>query len=82
VGLKLNGAHEPLAYAGNVNLLGDNIDTTKEHTETLTDDSGEVGLEINVEKTKNMLLFHHQNAGKNSGMKIANRSFGNGVQFK
>jgi hypothetical protein len=28
MGLKLNGTHQLLAYADNVNLLGDNIDTT------------------------------------------------------
>jgi hypothetical protein len=27
VGLKLNGTHQLLAYAGDVNLLGDSIDT-------------------------------------------------------
>jgi hypothetical protein len=29
VGLKLNGTHQFLAYADDVNLLGDNTDTTK-----------------------------------------------------
>jgi hypothetical protein len=48
-----------------VNVLGDNIDTTKKNTETLTDVSREVGLEINVEKTKHMLLDHHQNVWQN-----------------
>jgi hypothetical protein len=42
-----------------VNLLVDNIDTINEHTETLIDASKDVGLEINIEKTKYMLLFHH-----------------------
>jgi hypothetical protein len=62
-GLKLNGTHQLLAYADNVNLLGDNIYTIKKNTETLTDASKEVGLEINVEKTKYMLLSRHQNVG-------------------
>jgi hypothetical protein len=35
VGLKLNGTHHFLAYADDVNLLGDNIDTIKKNTETL-----------------------------------------------
>jgi hypothetical protein len=39
--------------------------------------SKEVGLEINAENTKYMLLSHHQNAGKNWDIKIANNSFEN-----
>jgi hypothetical protein len=35
VGLKLNGTHQLLAYADDVNLLGDNIDTIKKITQTL-----------------------------------------------
>jgi hypothetical protein len=48
VGLKLNGTHQLLAYADDVNLLGDNIDTIKKNTETVIDASKEVGLEIKV----------------------------------
>jgi hypothetical protein len=44
--------HQLLAYADDVNLLGDNLDAIKKNTETLIDASKEVGLEINVEKTK------------------------------
>jgi hypothetical protein len=39
-----------------------NFDTTKE-----------VGLEVNVEKTKYILLYCHQNAGQNYNIKRANR---------
>jgi hypothetical protein len=60
VGLKLNGTHQLLAYADDVNLLGDNIDTIKKNKEIVIDASKEVGLEINIEKTKYMLLSHDQ----------------------
>jgi hypothetical protein len=79
VGLKLNRTHQLLAYADDVNLLGDNIDTINKNTETLVDamSSKAVGLEINIEKAKYMLLSHHQNVGQNWDIKIANRLFEN-----
>jgi hypothetical protein len=80
--LKLNGTHQLLAYSDDVNLLGDNIDTIKKNMETLTDASKEVGLEINVDKTKYMLLSRHQNVSQNRDIKIANRSFENVSQFR
>jgi hypothetical protein len=49
VGVKFNGTHQLLAYADDVNLLGDNIDTIKKNTETLVDPIREVDLEINIE---------------------------------
>jgi hypothetical protein len=56
-----------------MNLLGDNTDAIKKNTETLIDASKEIGLEINVGKTKYMLLSRHQNVGQNRDIKIANR---------
>jgi hypothetical protein len=41
VGLKLNGTHQLVTYADDVNLLGHNIDTIKKNTETLIDSSKE-----------------------------------------
>jgi hypothetical protein len=79
VELKLNGTHQLLVYAVDVNLLWDNINKNKE---ALIGDSKEVGLEVNAEKTKYMLLSRHQNAGQNYNIKISDRSFENVVQFK
>jgi hypothetical protein len=45
VGLKLNGTHQLLIYAYDVNLLGGNINTIKKNIETLTDASKKVGVE-------------------------------------
>jgi ribosomal protein S2 len=70
-----------LVYADDVKILGDNIIAIRKKTETLTD-ATKVGLEVNAEKTKYMLLSHHQNSGQNHDKKIANRSFENMAQFK
>jgi hypothetical protein len=69
-GLKLNGTQQLVVYADDMNLLGDIIDTIKKNKETLIDASKEVGLEVNTEKTKYMLLSLHQNAGQNHDIKI------------
>jgi hypothetical protein len=68
VGQKLNRAHQLLVYPQDVNLLGDNISTIMKNTDALIE---EVGLEVNAEKTKYMLMSHHQNAVKNHNIKTA-----------
>jgi hypothetical protein len=82
VGLKLNGTHQLLVYADDVNLLGDNIDAINKNMETLIDASKEVGLEVNTEKTKYMLLSRDQNAGQSHDIKIANNRFENVAKFR
>jgi hypothetical protein len=72
VGLKLNGTHQLLAYADDVNILRDNIYTINKNTQTLIDASKEVGLEVNVEKAKYMLVSRDQNACQDRDIKIGN----------
>jgi hypothetical protein len=82
VELKLNGTHQLLAYADDVNLLEANIDSMKKNSETSIDASKKVGLEVNFVKTKYMLLSLHQNAGQYNCINIANSSLENVAQYK
>jgi hypothetical protein len=72
-GLILNGIYQLLAYADDVNIVGENIDTIQKNTKVLLDASKEVGLEVNPEKTKYMLVSRCQKAGQRQSMKIENR---------
>jgi hypothetical protein len=58
-------------------LLGNSINTITENRETLLEGSRNVGLEINAEKTKYMIMSHHLNSGQNQNTRIANESFEN-----
>jgi hypothetical protein len=71
-----------LAYADDVSIVGENIDTIKKHTEILSDASKKTGLEVNPEKTKYMLMSCSQKVGQKHGIKIANRSFEDVAKFR
>jgi hypothetical protein len=81
-GLELNGTHKLLVYADDVYLLGDSINTIKENTETFLETGRDVGLEINAEKTKCMIMSRHPNSGQNQNIRIANESFEKVAKFK
>jgi hypothetical protein len=74
-GLKLNGTHQLLAYADGVNILGESVHAVKKNTDALVAATKEIGLEVNADKTKYMVVSRDQNAGRNHSIKTDNSSF-------
>ncbi|KAJ4434164.1 hypothetical protein ANN_16486 [Periplaneta americana] len=55
-GLELNGLHQLLVYADDANMLRENPKTIREKTRILLEASKAIGLEVNPEKTKYMIM--------------------------
>jgi hypothetical protein len=64
--LNLNGKHQVLVYADGVNILGGSVRTTDSFVVAVK----EIGLEVNVDKSKCMVMF--RDAGRSHCVKIDN----------
>jgi hypothetical protein len=80
--LKLNGTHQLLVHANDVNILCRNIHTVKENSEALIVVSKETGLEVKADKTQYMVMSQDQNAEQSHSMKIDNSSFERVEEFR
>ena len=80
--MKLNGTHQLLAYADDVNILGGGIHTLKENAEALVAATRETGLEVSADKTKYMVMSRDQNAERNHSVRIGKSTFKRVEEFK
>ena len=54
--MQLNGTHQLLVYAVEVNILGGSVHAIKDNAEALIVAGKENGLEVNADKTKFMVM--------------------------
>ena len=80
----MNGTHQHLVYADDVDMLVGSVHIVKENAAALTVTIKETGLEVrgNADKTKYMVMSRDKNAGRRHNMKIDNRSFERVEKFK
>ena len=75
--LKMNGTHQFLPYADDVNIVGESIHTVKENAEALVVVSMETGQQVNADKCKYMVKIRMQDE-----VTIDNSSFERVEEFK
>ena len=75
LGLDLNGAHQVLAYADDVNLTGGDIRTIERNAYVLLNACKDIGLAVNTGKTKYMGIGRHRGMIANAHIKIGSDSY-------
>jgi len=80
--LKVNGTHQRLAYADDVNVLEGSIHNLKENAEALVAATREIGQDIIDNKSKDMVRSRDQNAGRIHSERIDNSTFERMEEYK
>jgi hypothetical protein len=67
-------AAQEIATGRAIHILGGSVHTVKKNAEALVVATKEIGLEVNADKTKYMIMSRDQNAGRSHNMRIDNSS--------
>ena len=78
----MNGTHQVLAYVDDVNLIGDDIRTIERNAVVLLNACKDIGLAVNIEKTKYMEIGRHRGIIANAHIKIGGNSYEKVKTFK
>jgi hypothetical protein len=80
--LKLKVTHQHLVYADDFNTLGGSVHTIKKNTDALLVGSKEIGLDVNADKTKYMVVSRDQSAGQSHNIETDSSFFERVEKFK
>jgi hypothetical protein len=81
VGMNLNCTHQLLVYAEYIYVLGGSVNTVKKE-EALILASKKIGLEVNADKSKYMVMSGDQSVGRSHYIKININSMARMEEFK
>jgi len=71
-----------MVYADVINMLGGSVSTMKDNRESLVAACKEIGLEVNADKTKHMVISRDHISGRSHNIKIDSSSFERAEKFK
>jgi hypothetical protein len=80
--LKLNGTHQLLVYADDFNILGGSVHSIQGNVGALVVAGKEIGLGVNADKTKYLVMSGDQHVGRSHSMKTNNSFFERVEEFK
>jgi len=69
-------------HGNDANAVGRSVHAVKKSTEVLVTASKDIGLEVNGDKTKYMVMSRDQNAGRSHDINIDNSCFENLKDFR
>ncbi|PSN35187.1 hypothetical protein C0J52_22574 [Blattella germanica] len=74
-GVQFNGIHKLLVYADDIVLLGDSEEILKDNMHILRSNTRELGLEVNVDKTKYMVTRRNASCNANGQLMTNEENF-------